>query len=88
MQFVLSAWRVVRKLKGSAWFPLAFVIFWYSFVLPFPSTFGGMQPYQDFVMNAYLWLVLGVLFRLPSLALSAQFAAVNAAHSRSPEICR
>jgi hypothetical protein len=85
---ILSAWRVVRKLKGSGWFPLAFVIFWYSFVLFFPSTFGGMQPYQDFVMNAYLWLLLGILFRLPSLALSAQFAAVNAAPSRSAEICR
>jgi len=27
------------------------------------------------VLNAYAWLLLGVLFRLPKLALSAQFAA-------------
>ena len=74
---IISAWRVVRKLKGSPWFPLAFVIFWYAFLLLFPFTFGGIQPYEDFVMNAYLWLLLGILFRLPTIALSTEFAAVS-----------
>jgi hypothetical protein len=69
---LFSAWRVVRKLKGSPWFPLAFMIFWYAFLLLIPFTFQGMQSYQDFVLNAYLWLLLGILFRLPKLALSAQ----------------
>lgn len=69
-----SAWRVVKKLRGSPLFPLAFVIFWYAGLLLFPLTFNGLQPYQDFVLNAYLWLLLGILFRLPSLALSAQYA--------------
>jgi hypothetical protein len=27
-------------------------------------------------LNAYLWLLLGILFRLPTLALSTQYAAV------------
>jgi hypothetical protein len=27
-----------------------------------------MAPYQNYVMNAYLWLLIGVLFRLPHLA--------------------
>ena len=72
---VVSAWGVVKKLRGSPWFPLAFVIFWYAGLLLFPMTFAGLQPYQDFVLNAYLWLLLGILFRLPSLALSAQYAA-------------
>lgn len=75
LAIVLSAWEVVRKLKGSPWFPLGFVIFWFSFFLLFPATFGGIQGYEDFVLNAYFWLLLGVLFRLPSLAPSAQFAA-------------
>jgi hypothetical protein len=69
---LLSAWKVVKKLKGSPWFPLAFVIFWYGFVLLLPSTFAGIQPYEDFLLNAYLWLLLGVLFRLPTIAVSAQ----------------
>jgi hypothetical protein len=72
---LLSAWRVVKKLRGSPWFPLAFVIFWYAGLLLLPITFTGMQAYEDFVLNAYLWLLLGVLFRLPTLAVSAQYAA-------------
>ncbi len=76
---VLSGWKVVKKLKGSPFFPLSFMLCLYSFVLLIPMTFAGMQPYQDFIMNAYLWLLLGVLFRLPKLALDAQFAATAAA---------
>jgi hypothetical protein len=72
---LFSAWKVVKKLKGSPWFPLGFVIFWYAFFLLFPATFGGIQSYEDFLLNAYLWLLLGLLFRLPTIALSAQFAA-------------
>jgi hypothetical protein len=66
LAIMVSAWRVVKKLKGSPWFPLGF----------------GMQPYEDFLLNAYLWLLLGVLFRLPTLALSAQFAANAPAQPR------
>ena len=72
---VLSAWRVVKKLRGSPWFPIAFVIFWYAFLLLLPMTFASLVAYEDFVLNAYLWLLLGILFRLPRLALSVEFAA-------------
>ena len=75
---VWSAWKVVRRLRGSPWFPLAFMISWYAFLLLLPLTYQGIQAYQDFIMNAYLWLLLGVLFRLPKLALDAQFAATAA----------
>ncbi len=75
LAITVSAWKVVKKLRGSPWFPLGFAIFWYALFLLFPATFGGMQPYEDFLFNAYFWLLLGVLFRLPTVALSAQFAA-------------
>jgi hypothetical protein len=75
MAILFSAWKIVKKLKGSPWFPLGFVIFWYSFFLLIPATFGGMAAYEDFLLNAYFWLLLGLLFRLPTIALSAQFAA-------------
>lgn len=75
LAILFSAWKVVKKLKGSPWFPLAFVIFWYAWWLLFPATFGGIQPYEDFLLNAYFWLLLGILFRLPTIVLSAQFAA-------------
>lgn len=74
----LSAWRVVRGLKASPWFPVGFMIFWYAFMLLVPITYVGFQAYQDFVLNAYLWLFLGVLFRLPAIALSAQATAATA----------
>jgi hypothetical protein len=74
---VASAWRVVKKLRGSPWFPLGFIVFWYSFLLLFAITFTGMQAYQDFVLNAYLWLLLGILFRLPSLGFTAQLTALE-----------
>jgi hypothetical protein len=76
---VRSAWKVVRKLKGSPFFPLSFMIFLYSFILLFPMTFTGIQGYQDFILNSYLWLLLGILFRLPTLALSSQFSTTGAA---------
>ncbi len=69
------SWKVVKKLKGSPWFPLGFVIFWYAFFLLIPATYGGIVAYEDFLLNSYFWLLLGLLFRLPTLALSAQFAA-------------
>lgn len=72
---VFSAWRIVKKLRGSPWFPIAFMIFWYAGLLLFPLTFNGMQPYEDFVLNAFFWLLLGILFRLPTLVPSVQFAA-------------
>jgi hypothetical protein len=70
-----SAWRVVKKLKETPWFPIGFVIFWYAFFLLILATYGGMVAYEDFLLHAYFWLFLGLLFRLPTFALSAQFAA-------------
>ncbi len=63
-----SAWQVVLKLKGTPWFPISFVIFLFSVLLFFPMTFVSFSAYQDFVINAYFWLFMGVLFRLPELA--------------------
>jgi hypothetical protein len=66
----LAAFKTAKKLRGSPLFPLAFAIFWYSFILLLPLTFAGIQAYEDFLLNAYLWLMLGILFRLPSLKLA------------------
>jgi hypothetical protein len=59
-----SAWQAVKKLKGTVCFPIGFAIFWYIFLLAFPISFYGFSAYQDFVMNAYFWLMLGILFRI------------------------
>jgi hypothetical protein len=59
-----SAWQAAKKLKGTVWFPIGFAIFWFTFVLVFPLSFYGFVAYQDFVLNSYLWLMLGILFRV------------------------
>lgn len=63
-----SAWRVVGQLRQTAYFPVALAICWYAFLLLVPLTYTGMTAYQNYVMNAYLWVLVGILYRLPHLA--------------------
>jgi O-antigen ligase len=72
----ISAWRAAKSLRGSPWFPIAFGIFWYAFLLVLPISFYGFISYQDFVMNAYFWLLLGMLFRLQVIAKTPEFNTV------------
>ncbi len=62
-----SAWKVVRKLKQTPLFPIGFAIFWYAFMLLGPFTFYGLNTYQNYLTCAYLWLIIGILYRLPGL---------------------
>ena len=62
------SWKVVRRLRGTRLFPVAFAIFWYALLLLFPITFASLSTYQDYVCNVYLWLLVGMLFRLPRIA--------------------
>jgi hypothetical protein len=71
---VYQSWKVVSRLRGTRFFPIAFAILWYAFLLLFPFTYAGLAPYQNYVDNAYLWLLLGVLFRLPNLLLTTPTA--------------
>jgi hypothetical protein len=61
-------WKIVRQLRQTRFFPIALAIFFYAFFLLYPITFGSMTAYENYICNAYLWLLVGVLFRLPSLA--------------------
>jgi hypothetical protein len=63
-----SGWRIVKQLRQTVYFPIGFAIWWYAFILLVLLTYFGMQPYQNFVNNAYLWLLIGILYRLPKLA--------------------
>jgi hypothetical protein len=67
LSLLFAAGKAVWRLKGTWAFPVAFSILWFSFYLLFPRTYGGIQGYQDFVLNAYFWLLVGILFRLPAL---------------------
>jgi hypothetical protein len=56
---------------GSCHFSFGFLVF-------VPFTFGGIMAYEDFVQNACLWLLFGILFRLPHIAISEEFALASA----------
>jgi hypothetical protein len=62
-----AALRTTLRLRGTWAFPVAFSILWFAFVLLFPFTWGSLGNYQNFVLNAYFWLMVGILFRLPDL---------------------
>jgi hypothetical protein len=72
-----SAWRVVRKLKQTALFPIGFAIFWYAFMLLGPFTFYGLNGYQNYLNCGYLWLIVGMLFRFPGLLKDEQARQAN-----------
>ncbi len=62
------SWRIVRRLRGTRFFPLAIAIVWYAFLLLLPMTWSSLSGYQDFICNIYMWLTIGILFRLPEIA--------------------
>ena len=64
---LITGWQVLQRLRQTRLFPIGLAILWYAFLLLYPLTFGGIVPYQNFVTNAYLWLLVGILFRLPVL---------------------
>jgi hypothetical protein len=66
-----SMWQVLRVLRETRFFPIGFAIFWYAFLLLYPFTYGGLSPYQNYVDNAYFWLLIGVFFALPGVLAAA-----------------
>jgi hypothetical protein len=64
---VYYSWRVVHSLRETRFFPIAFAILWNSFLMLFLLTYGSLMSFQNYVSNMYLWLLTGVLFKLPSL---------------------
>jgi hypothetical protein len=73
---VYCCWKVVRQLRQTRFFPIGFAILWYAFLMLFPFTFAGLAAYQNFVCNVYLWLLIGILFRLPDLLANPAVPAI------------
>jgi len=75
---LFSMWQVLRGLRQTRFFPIGFAIFWYAFLLLYPLTFGGLAPYQNYVGNAYFWLLIGVFFALPGVLAAAPSVPASA----------
>jgi hypothetical protein len=65
-----SSWGIVRRLQQTRFFPMAFGILWFAFLLLYPMTYGGIAAFQNYVNNVYFWLLIGILFRLPEIQAS------------------
>jgi hypothetical protein len=75
-------WKVTRGLRETRFFPIAFAILFYAFLLLFPLMYGNLDTYENYTSNAYLWLLVGVLFRLPELEAALPTASVIGALAR------
>lgn len=64
---LVAGWRVTKRLLATPLYPVALSITWYAFWVLLPFTWGGVQTYQNYIVNAYLWMLVGFLFRLPEL---------------------
>jgi hypothetical protein len=71
VSYVATTWKAVLRVKGTAMFPVAISIWWFGSLLVLPFVFAGMAPYENFVYNAYFWLLTGILFSLPRLSKQA-----------------
>src|SRR6202046_1317699 len=60
----------VLRLRQTRFFPIALAIFWFAFLLLYPMTYGSLVAYQNYINNAYFWLMVGILFRLPEIQAS------------------
>lgn len=77
---VLACWSVVKRLRNTPLFSFGFCILWYVIVTLFPLTYVGLSTYQNYIVTAFLWLLIGVLFRLPSLLKPIPAPTVVAPH--------
>lgn len=68
--------KIVFKLRQHRHFPLALAIVWYEFILLFTMMYNGLAPYEDYTCNIYLWIMVGILFRLPELEAAVPTAAI------------
>ncbi len=76
---IWSSWKVVRTLKHTRLFPIAIAILWYAFVILYPLSFLGIDVFENFVNNAFLWILIGILFRLPDFVTTAPAPEIMAA---------
>jgi hypothetical protein len=86
ISLVVVCWRLTKRLPATPFYPLALAITWFSFWVLLPFTWGSVTTYQNYIVNAYIWLLVGVLCRLPELAASRNspaFASPGAVQRRA-----
>ena len=62
---ILRLFQKVRELRYTRYYWLGFSVTLYSFFLLFPHFYLAHQVYQQYVAQAFLWFLVGMVFRLP-----------------------
>lgn len=75
-----AGWKVVRRLRQTRLLPVGCAAVWYAFYLLYMMTFSAMVSYQNYTSNIYLWLLVGMLFRLPDLLANPAAPTVVSPH--------
>jgi hypothetical protein len=81
---VVAGASVVRSLRKTDKFGLASALLWFMFFLLVVLCSVALTSYQNYVNNAYIWLVVGLLFRLPHLNDTERGAPAAASPVRWP----
>jgi hypothetical protein len=81
---VMACWRVTMKLKQTRMFPIGFAVFWFAFLMLGPEMFATINSFQDYILNAYLWILVGVLYHLPEILIARPVPVPSAATAPSP----
>ncbi|HET9399898.1 MAG TPA: hypothetical protein VFO34_03020 [Candidatus Acidoferrales bacterium] len=76
-----ESWKIVKSLRHTEFFPFSFALFWFLVYLLGIFTFYGLVAYQNYLMNVYAWLFVGMLFRLPGLVGNQR--AISAPHANA-----
>lgn len=78
-----ESWKIVKSLRHTRLFPFSFALFWFLVYLLGIVTFYGLVAYQNYLMNAYAWLFVGMLFRLPGLVENRKTISTPHANAQS-----
>ncbi len=71
---VYGCWRQVLKLRQTRLFPVGFGAFWFIATMLIPETYASLNGYQDYILQAYLWMLIGILYKLPELLVARPIA--------------
>jgi O-antigen ligase len=68
IRLLQKLWVATTKVAGSPYHMYGFSALLYTFFILFAWFFLGLQPYQNYITQAYLWFLAGLAFKLPQLA--------------------
>ena len=81
---LVGCWQFVLKLRQTHLFPVGFAAFWFVATLLVPETYASLNNYQDYILQAYLWMLVGILYRLPELLVTKPVAVPAAVPAPVP----